>query len=310
MRLDDQLEALSMRQHACVGIWQLRELGASSTEVSRLRASRRWEAMCSRVLRVAGSPRTEWQTAMASVLEAGPGGRLSHQASAALWGVGSSYRLLPPTVMGPYGEVAHRGELGHIHPLVDVPERWLTIYNDIPVVRPELCVYQLCGSVPDLRAERALDTAWSMGLVSGRSLRACLDDLARRGRNGTVLFRQLLEVRPSAYVPPATGLEARFQQIMTANGIGEWRRQVDSGGEVWGGRVDFRRVDVPVIAEVQSERFHAALSFRADDAERRARLEAAGFVVAEVWDTQVWHRPGETVAIVEDAVRRVRRRVA
>lgn len=205
--------------------------------------------------------------------------------------------------MGRYGTVAHRGDIGRIHPLVGISESWLTVFDGIPIVRPELCVYQLCGSVSPLRAERALDTAWAKGLVSGQSLRSCLDELAEHGRNGTVVLRTLLEARPNYYVPPASGIEARFQQLMSEALLGRWRRQVDSGGETWAGRVDFRHEVLPVVTEILSERYHSALSSQRDDDVRRAKLEAAGFLVVEVWDVEVWHRADQAVSRVRAALR-------
>jgi very-short-patch-repair endonuclease len=143
----------------------------------------------------------------------------------------------------------------------------------------------------------------SMGLVTIASMRACLTELRRRGRNGTSVLDALLKERPLDYVAPATGLERRFIEVVG----GDWRRQVDSGGELWAGRVDFRNVVHPVIVEVQSERYHAALSYRRDDEARRARLEAAGFIVAEVWDRQLWHAPDEARATVHLALQQVMR---
>ena len=195
---------------------------------------------------------------------------------------------------------AFPGEIGHIFQRRGIPDRWITKVDGIAVVRPELCIYQLCGLVHPKRAERALDTGLSIGLVTVRSLRTCLDELARRGRNGTVLFRDLLDARPPGYVAVASGLEARFHEVVG----GRWRRQVDSGGELWAGRVDFRHEIHPVIVEVQSERHHASLSSRRDDAARRAKLEAAGFIVVEVWDRQVWYSPEEAQRLVDDALNR------
>src|SRR5207248_3034066 len=149
--------------------------------------------------------------------------------------------------------------------------------------------------------ERAVDTGLSVGRWTVKSMRACLAELRRRGRNGTSVLHDLLEARPLDYVAPATGLEARFVEVIG----GDWRRQADCGGEMWAGRVDFRHRVHPVIIEVQSERFHAALSFRRDDQERRARLEAAGFIVAEVWDRQLWYAPSEARAVVAVAIQRV-----
>ena len=79
--------------------------------------------------------------------------------------------------------------------------------------------------------------------------------------------------------------------------LGEWRRQVDLGSEErWCGRVDFIRDDLALVVEVQSERYHSALTDQAHDAARRANLEVAGFTVVEVWDTQLWHAKREVLA--------------
>ena len=95
-------------------------------------------------------------------------------------------------------------------------------------------------------------------------------------------------------------------QILADAGLGAWRRQVDLGGERWCGRVDLLAEDLPLVVEVNSEAHHSALTDVAADAERRVRLEAAGFTVVEVWDVEVWHAPGVVVERVRSARRTVR----
>jgi hypothetical protein len=299
--LDANIDALISTQHGCVAAWQLRDLGAASKEITRLRQSPQWIERSKRVLVRSGFPTTPEQQACAAVLEAGPLGALGSLSGAALWRLGASYRLLPAWVMADAADRSFPGSVGRIFPRVGIGDRWITTYRGIRVVRPELCIYQLCGHVNPKRAERALDTGLSMGLVTVGSMQMCLAAIRQRGRNGTSVLESLLDVRPLDYVAPATGLEARFIEIVG----GDWRRQVDSGGELWAGRVDFRHRVHPVIIEVQSERYHAALPFRRDDDERRAKLEAAGFIVGEVWDRQLWYAPDEARSIVRAALRRV-----
>ncbi|MDP1819006.1 MAG: DUF559 domain-containing protein [Acidimicrobiales bacterium] len=81
------------------------------------------------------------------------------------------------------------------------------------------------------------------------------------------------------------------------------RRQVDTGGAAWSGRVDYRDELLPLVVEIQSELHHAALVDRTADAARRTRLEGDGFEVVEVWDAEVWHEP----ARVADRIRAARR---
>jgi very-short-patch-repair endonuclease len=119
-------------------------------------------------------------------------------------------------------------------------------------------------------------------------------------------MRELDSARGPAYVPPASGLERRFIEINDE----PMERQVDCGDEEWCGRVDFRHSLLPLVVEVQSEKYHTSLVDRAADAARRARLAAAGFEVVEVWDTDIWHHPDAVRDRIRAAVRRLRSRAA
>jgi very-short-patch-repair endonuclease len=191
---------------------------------------------------------------------------------------------------------------------LDAPPRspsCIKVLDGIPVVSPSRVVCELAGSQPH-RAERVLDRFWSERLLDGATFRRTVEQLKDRGRKGSTLFRELDAARGPGYIPPASGLEQRFLEIC------EWpmRRQVDSGGEEWCGRVDFRDHQLPLVVEVQSERYHSALVDKAADAARKARLEAAGFSVVEVWDNEVWHRPQSVNERIRDARFSLQRRRA
>ena len=176
----------------------------------------------------------------------------------------------------------------------------------VPVVVPARALFDVAGQrgIHPKRVERAVDNAWARRLVSGRSLRLMLDDLAQRGRPGIRVMREILRDRDPDYVPPASGLENRVVEILRQAGDRPLCRQVDAGDDqTWIGRVDFADDEVPFVLEVQSERFHASLVDQRADRERLRRLAAAGFVVATVSEVDVWWR---TARVVE-AVRRGRR---
>ena len=89
------------------------------------------------------------------------------------------------------------------------------------------------------------------------------------------------------------------------------RRQVNSGNDTrWIGRVDFRSVDCPLIAEVQSERFHRGLLAERDDLERLTALADAGFVVVQVIEEHLFLRPDIVIATITDGRTRALRRKA
>ena len=89
------------------------------------------------------------------------------------------------------------------------------------------------------------------------------------------------------------------------------RRQVEiSGEDGWIGRVDFRDHPLPVVVEVQSERFHRGLLVEQRDAERIARLRATGLEVIEITDEDIFFRPSEVLAKVDAARARAAARAA
>jgi very-short-patch-repair endonuclease len=302
MRFDRDIQDLCAQQHGVVGVWQARELGVTRTEVSRLRRSKSWVAMTDRVLRSAAAGVTDELRASAGVLDAGRGAVLSHRSAAAWWRVrGFDLRAIEVSQREPCAN--QRPTLARLHDLRSIPDRWTTTLSGVPVVRPQLLVYQLCGSGHPDRAERALDNAWSLRLVDWSSMQSVLDELAASGRNGTTLLRSLLEVRGPSHVPPASNLESRFMKLVSDAGIRSFRRQVDVGGHRWTGRVDFLDQDVPLVVEIQSELYHEALTDKEADARRFAELERAGFVVCEVWDTALFARAQTVVRTIQEARR-------
>jgi very-short-patch-repair endonuclease len=303
---DDLAIHLSERRHGVVATWELLEHGVSADHVRRLGESRHWDRPTRRVLRRTGSASTEGQTLAIALLDAGPHAFLSHVSSGSWWG-------LPGCALKPCHAVTtstsrRRPELVTLHRVRRLPPCWTTEHSGIPIVRPELCALQMFAVCPYEVAERRTEALWSDRLLSGRSLRRFLHDMGRSGRNGTAGVRQYLDARPDDYTPPATGLESRVDQILKRAGV-EVRRQVDTGSDdAWTGRVDFLVVGTAVVVEVQSQKHHRALVDREADADRRARLEAAGFIWVEVWDTDVWTAPHVVESAVRDGIRRYRAR--
>jgi very-short-patch-repair endonuclease len=230
---------------------------------------------------------------------------LSHGAAAAWWGL-PGFDLRTIDVTRPRGLTGAPVLFAdRIHKVLTLTADQVTMLDGVPIVRPERLILELCATAHPARAERALDTAWAKGLCSGSSLRRTHGELAASGRAGIVIMRGLLEARPPGWIPPASGLESRFMAVAREACLGEWRRQVDLGSaEHWCGRVDFVSTDLPLVVEVQSERYHSALTDQAHDLARRAVLDSAGFTVVEVWDTQLWHAKHEVVAAVRDGKHR------
>jgi very-short-patch-repair endonuclease len=306
---DDELLDLAERQHGLLSRPQILDLGIDERGWERLYRSPAWERATPRVLRRRGAPPTDRQRALAACLDLGDDAYLSHTSAAALWGL-PGYALCPLEVTVLRSRRTSSG-LARVHLPRLVPDPFAAHLDGIPVVRPALLLLQLSARMHPEQLRRRLDWLWSRRLLSGPSLRRELASVMHRGRPGTAALRALLDSLPDDYVPPASGLESRFQQIVVDHDLPPMRRQVDLGDdEMWCGRVDFRAEALPLVVEVQSDVFHQALSSREDDARRRARLDHAGFTVVEVDESQVWHRPAEAARLVRDGVWSVRRRLA
>lgn len=289
---------IAERQHGLITAAQLHQHHVDRNVLARLIERGVLEHAGPLLYRIGGSAPGTGQQLMAAVLGAGTRAALSHTTGLGYWGVRGF-------VLDPIHVVRHRDDGDHpvpgvrIHEVRDLPASEVRVLDGIPVVSPALALLQLAGmrGVHPERVGRAVDAAWSDRLVSFRSLDALLARMSQRGRPGLTLLRTLVQERGPDYTPPASNLESRVATLLAGSGLPRMRRQVDSGdGEGWIGRVDFRAEALPVVLEVQSERFHRGLTAQRHDHERLAALRRAGFEVVEASDVDVFHHPDRVLA--------------
>jgi very-short-patch-repair endonuclease len=136
-----------------------------------------------------------------------------------------------------------------------------------------------------------MDTALARKMVTRADLWRVLIDLAEHGRDGTVVFRTLLQERGGDYVAPESELERRFIALARTHGLPEPERQVDLGDDEWIGRVDFLFRGARIVVEVDGAEFHDGLLDRQRDEQRDARLQAAGWYVLRFRWADIVDRP-------------------
>jgi len=295
VRFEASLRSLASLQLGHASRAQALDLGLSSTEIGRLVSRGSWTMVSDRVLRINGLPASAGEQLIAAVLDEGAGAVASHTSAAWLWGLGGF--SAGEVVLTRVGSRDRRTQLGRVHQVRSLPDRWVTVHEGIPVVRPELMVMQLCAVLSKGRAERALDNAWRERLLSGMSLRRFLDDHAARGRNGIALLREFTDSRGDQYAPPGSNLESRVKALFADTPV-LFESQVDVGAEAWTGRVDFYERSVSLVLEVQSEKYHSSLLDAEQDRRRIRSLVEAGFVVIETTDDEVFTSPQALVSRV------------
>ena len=177
--------------------------------------------------------------------------------------------------------------------------------------RPSLLVLQLAPHVAPQRLQRVFDHLWSRRLLSGPTVAADLEPVMGRGRPGVVAVRTMLERCGPDYVPPESNLERRLIDLVDAAGLPPLQRQRNLGDDTrWLGRVDLYWPQWLIIIEVDSDRYHSALSDREHDAARQHALERAGYLVVRVTEQELWHRRDEVIARLRAAVAAAKTRQA
>lgn len=289
-------------QHGVAARRQLRCAGVSRAVEARLVTAGMLEPLSSRVVRARGVPRTDVQGVMAATLDAGAGSVAADLTAAALWsvpGIGFSREV---TLVRQRGSGTSRSELARVGTWSRLPPEHTTMVCGVPTLTLPLTLFRLGALLPWPRFERLADTVCGRAPRVLEALHCLLPGLAASGRNGVTAMRQFLDTRPPGFQGPHSNLEARVRQILRDAGERPLEHQVDLGGHSWIGRVDLFDRQVPFVLEVNSDTFHGMPTHRVHDAERAARLEAAGFgPVIEIPESTVWNQPWELVETVRQA---------
>jgi predicted transcriptional regulator of viral defense system len=293
---DERMEALARQQHGLISLSQAGELGGTESAIRHRRRQGRLVEVSQGVFRLPGAGENEATAAMAAVLSGGPDAVLSHGSAAAWLGL-PGFTVEPLTVSVRRHGRRRRPDVRYEQSLV-LPAHHRRVIDLIPTTSMARTLFDLCGDreVRLGRAARALDTALARRMVTMPALWRVLDDLAERGRRGTVWMRTLLTERGGRYVPPESELEARFLALVTRFGLPPPERQVDLGdADQWIGRVDFVWRNARLIVEVDGAGFHDGLIDRRRDAQRDEQLAAAGWTVLRFRWADITETPQEVV---------------
>lgn len=226
---------------------------------------------------------------LAAVKAAGPGAALSHRSAAALWGLFPWDEAWLPEVTIPMrgarsipGAVVHRTR---------VPMEVITL-DGIPVTVPARTLLDLATVLTFKALRRAVREAMARKRVGVR------DVVAVRGRRGGAMLTRILA---DGYAPTRSELEDAVLDLLER---GEFPKpDVNKPIIVAGVRTipDFRWPDRRLVVEADSREWHENKFAQEDDADRQARLEAAGERVLRVTWKQAIGRPGQTIARIRSA---------
>jgi very-short-patch-repair endonuclease/predicted transcriptional regulator of viral defense system len=260
----------------CFGVLTLAELlacGLTRREVEVRVAQGHLHRIHRGVYAVGHAGLTQEGVWLAAVKAAGPGALLSHTPAALHYGIVEGESHVPVVTVRSRRTVqgVRVRRTRDLHPL----DEWR--HRGIPITTPERVVMDLAATYTDGEVRRAMSRAQSLKLTNTRRLAALLDRTSNRP--GRARYARVL-----AAAPPNTRSELEdrvFDLIMSA---GFRRPDVNVPLHLDGRRVipDFRWPEQRLVVEADGGRWHDNPQARAEDAERRALLEAHGDRVLRV----------------------------
>ena len=164
--------------------------------------------------------------------------------------------------------------------------------DGIPVTLPARAAVDLATVLPYKAVRRAVREGMARKRIAVKDL------VAIRGRKGAHTIRRILA---DGYVPTRSEFEDVVLDLLDRGGFP--RPEVNTPITVAGRRTvpDFRWPDKRLVLEADGRQWHESELAREDDAERQARLEAAGERVLRVTWEQAIARPDQTIARVRAA---------
>jgi head-tail adaptor len=281
---------LAGRQHGIATTTQLRSLGLTWRDIAYRARTGRLHPIHRGVYAVGHRHVTETGLFVAAVLAVGPGAALSHASAAALWGIRPRGRgSIDVTVAR---RVKPRRGL-RIHAVRALLPSDVTRHEGILVTTPARTLLDLAEVLPHRALARAVHEAEVQRLVDHGRLQAQAQET--HGRRAATVLAALLADGPA---PTRSELEDRAIELFAHHGLAKPLTNV----RVEGIEVDFLFADARLIVETDGDRYHRTAFARRNDADKQARLEAAGYRVIRLTWRQVAARRQETVARLKRAL--------
>ena len=263
----------------------------------------RLERITPNVLRVSGSPVTEYADLMAAVLHDSPYAVASHRSAARLHRLDT---FGPPRE--PVTEITlirpgrrERTERVVRHTSLRLGPRDVVSVHDIPCTSIVRTVVDLAAVARRARVEHAIDGAIRDGHITLAELARYVARHGRRGRRGVAMLREILSDRDP--LVPQSVLERQLLRVIERANlpvpVGQHRLDRPDGGTAF---LDFAYPDLRIGVEVDGHKTHATRAQRSVDADRANQLSLLGWQLLRFSYEDVNRRPVRVAATIRQAL--------
>jgi hypothetical protein len=301
--LDIRVAEFASSHHGLVHREFLTSIDTTKHEVSWRIESGRWQRLYDEVFLVAGAPRTWRCDVLAACWAGGLGAAASHRTAAELHGLPGGTTDIVEITCPRWRRTQEAGLVVHESKALDSVD--CTVVDNIPTTSVELTLLMLGAVCAPLVVEMALDNALRRERVTYQSIRALLDRLGRRGRNGAGVLRTIVDERVPAQAIPESPMETRLLWLLRQLGFPPPvpQYEVRIHGEFYG-RLDAAYPDVRVGLEFQSYEHHAGKIAIDRDNMRRRRFKNIRWDVIEVTPADLRDRGLRLAPALRAAMRR------
>ena len=260
---DGRVAPCMSKQHGLITAAQVLEHGGTQSTIRHRLRTGEWALVRFRVYRLTGAPQTDRQALLAAILAAGPDAVAWGRTAATLHGL-PGFNLTPLSIAIPDPRRIRDPRI-RVRRTSKMPPSHVTTIDRIPTTSVARTLFDLAATEHPKRTARALDNALSAHRVTLEKCRDVLKILAQSGRDGVVIFRNLLDDRSDGLAVAESELEVMFEELLEEAGIPILERQAQTGtSERPIGRLDYRLKNRRIV-EVDGRRFHSQMVDRARD---------------------------------------------
>lgn len=299
----DDTERYLAAQLGLITLEQTIECGMSRATRQRRCATGEWERVHRRVYRSVAFPRSHDQRLLAAVLCAGPDAAVSHYAAASAWGIDRLTSSLVEVSVADDRKIVIEG--AQLHRIADLVPSDITTLGPTPVTTRLRTLVDLGAVARPFLVSRALEQWLREGHVTVPQVRAMLDSVARRGRAGAGVLRQVLDTRALRLDASDSHPEVVLAEALQAHGAPPpvYHYLVSVGHETF--EIDFAYPEAMLLIEVDGFWTHTTREAFEEDRRRQNLLLDKGYMVRRYTRNRVIHR-ADAVAAEIDYWRRAR----
>jgi very-short-patch-repair endonuclease len=281
---------LAERQHGVFSFVQGTELLGSQRQLDNLMGRGVIERWLPEVYRVRGTA-PSWRMRVSAATLSVPGSQASHRCASMLREVGD-FPLGRPEILVERWARRHRHHHSIIvHETKDLVGADFDVVDGIPCTSLVRTLVDLPAVTDEFRAGLALDRAFRRDNAILARVAARHQEVARRGRNGTVKLRRLLKERGMLGDKVDSGFERHALRLVRSGGLPEpvLQHQVRNGDFV--AYLDLAWPEHMVAMECDSVEYHFGIAAFEHDRRRRRQLLALGWKILEYTFKDVTQRP-------------------